>query len=87
MSLAQFIEQENRYRTFFNESPLDASKLTPEDAALLFRKIDSQMSPESLYRDGERRGAAARKVAKMLTSAFEELKARGFTPLVTLYNL
>jgi hypothetical protein len=87
MSLKQFVEQENRFRVFFKEPALDPETLTHDEATLLYRKIDSQLSPESLFQDGERRGAAAAKVKRMLLAAFQDLKAKGFTPPAPLYNI
>lgn len=87
MSLKQFIEQENRMRVFFKEPPLDPETLTHDEATKLFQRLDSNMSLEVLHADGERPASQARALAKMYTAAFKELRARGFTPPATLYNL
>jgi malate synthase len=86
MSLKQFIESENRLRAYFKEAPLDADKLTQEDATRLFQRLDSNMSPEHLHADGERPAAQARALDKMYRQAFTDLKAKGFTAPVQLYN-
>jgi hypothetical protein len=87
MSLKQFIEQENKMRAFFKETPLDADKLTQEDATKLFQRLDSNMSPEHLHADGERKPADARRLAKMYTQAFADLRAKGFAVPTQLYNM
>jgi hypothetical protein len=87
MSLKQFIEVENRRRAVLKEPALDADQLTVADATRLFQRLDSNMSPEVLHADGERSAADARGLARMYKKAFADLKARGFTPLVQLYNI
>jgi len=87
MSLKQFIESENRMRAFFKEPPLDAETLTHDEATKLYKRLDSNMSPEALFADGERPRAVAARLAKMYKQAFADLKAKGFTPPTELYNI
>lgn len=85
MSLKQFIAEQNRVAGFFNEPQIDINKITDEQAQKMFSRLDSNMSPEHLHMDGERSAAQARKFAKIYTDAFNELKAKGFTPRCKLY--
>jgi hypothetical protein len=87
MSLSKFIERENRYNRFFQMPLIHEDELTQEQATVLFRKLDSQMSPEHLHADGERPAAEARALTRMYTQAFQDLQARGFAAPRELYNL
>jgi hypothetical protein len=87
MSLQQFIDDENRLASFFKKPQIDIAKIDDAQAQEMFSRLDSNMSPECLFADGERPRAAAARLAKVYRKAFEELKAKGFTPTVTLYNL
>lgn len=87
MSLQQFVQDENRMAALFNKPVIDINNITQEQAEQMFQRLDSNMSPECLYADGERSKAAAARLAKIYRKAFEELMAKGFTPKATLYNL
>lgn len=86
MSLAKFIEQQNRMAKFFKTPEININTITDEQAQAMFKRLDSYMSPEVLHCDGERSAAEARKFAALYTQAFKDLKAKGFTPKVTLYT-
>jgi len=89
MSLKRLIEKQNMMARLFKE---DSSKFWNIDsidqvtADAMFRRLDSDMSPEALFADGERPRAQAAKLAKQYNSAFKELTAKGFRPTVELYN-
>lgn len=87
MSLKQFIERENQYRIVFKQEPYNINELDTETADILFRKIDNNLSPESLYADGERPRAQAQKLARMLVQASKDLQALGFNKPTGTYNL
>lgn len=87
MSLAKFIEQENRMRKFFKQPEYDVNNITPEDAQELFGKIDSNLSPEILACDGERPRSKQIRLAKIYRAAWAELRAKGFTPQGYCYNV
>ena len=87
MSLAKFIEQENRMRFFFKLPTYDVNNITPEHAQELFGKIDSNLSPEILACDGERPRAQQIALGKLYRAAWTELRAKGFTPEGYVYNV
>ena len=86
MSLAQFVEQENRSRKFFNKPAYDVAHLSPAEAQEIFWKLDSNLSPENLACDGERPRAEQIRLGKLYRQAFSDLRALGFAPQGYCYN-
>lgn len=84
MSLEKFVKRENFFNNFYRRPLIDIKKLTQEEAAVLFRKLDSNMSPENLYVNG---ALDAMAVERVCTQAFADLKALGFSPPENLCNL
>jgi hypothetical protein len=81
MSLAKFIEQENRVIRIFSlgEKEYDAKNLSEADKQRLGTRVASALSPEALTCDGELRGAKLQAKAKMLRAAKADLEALGVT--------
>ena len=71
--LAQYIEQRNRQRMWFNQPQIDPSNISPKDARELLDMLECDLSPENLCCDGELRGAPLRAKAKMLNEAKKAL--------------
>jgi len=87
VSLAKFIDRENVMRAFMQQPALDINNITQEQAAEMFQRLDSNMSPEVLYADGERPRAKAMALAKLYRKAWADLLARGFKPVDEFYNM
>jgi Holliday junction resolvasome RuvABC DNA-binding subunit len=87
MSLKTLVEQHNRMDRLFGGK--DQWSTTPDAkmAQAMFRRLDSNLSPEVVYQDGERRGAAAQKFSKAQHEAIKDLKALGFAPVEQMYNV
>ena len=86
MSLKKYIEQQNRYASWFKKDPY------PEPAALtvvqiqdLADQLEADLSPENLCCDGELRGAKLRAKSNMLNGAKADLQrlaeGKGYTIL------
>ncbi len=86
MSLAKFIEQENRFRNYVNLPLINVATIDNKVAQELFRKLNSNLSPEALFADGERPRAKAMALRKMYMQAIADIKAKGFVPEEELYN-
>ena len=89
MSLKLLIEKQNLMAKLFKEDPskfwnIDSINQATADA--MFSRLDSDMSPEALFADGERPRAQAAKLAKQYKAAFKELTDKGFRPSVAIYN-
>lgn len=86
MSLAALVESHNRMAVFFKQPLWSETEIDNEMAQTMFKHLDSNLSPENLFADGERPRAAAMKLKKQYEKAIAELKAKGFTPEFTTYN-
>ena len=88
MSLKVIVaEHNNMDNMFFGGKDQWSEKPTPEMAQVMFKRIDSNLSPEVVYMDGERKGAAAKKFADKQRAAAKDLEALGFKPEGEMYNL
>lgn len=87
MSLAKFIDRENRFRRVFGMPEYNVNNITDDDAQEIFGKLDSNMSPENLACDGERPRSEQAALAKVYKKAFNELRGMGFSPKDTVYNI
>jgi hypothetical protein len=87
MSLVKFIEQENRTRKFFNQTPYDINNISAADAQAMFQRLDSNLSPEILACDGERPRSEQIRLGKIYRQAFDDLRRAGFTPQGYVYNV
>jgi len=88
MSLKALIDNHNKMDAmFFGGKDQWPNPPTAQIAQTMFQRLDSNLSPEVVYQDGERRGAAAQKFAAQQHKAIAELKALGFTPIERMYNL
>lgn len=89
MSLALLVEEHNMMGRFFKEqSPWSTTDIDQKMADEMFKRLDSNLSPEVLFADGERPRSQAMALAKRYNKAITELKAKGFRPSssVTIYN-
>ena len=88
MSLKAVIDQHNKMDTMFfgGKDQWDFYNITPAMAEAIYSRLDSNMSPEALYADGERPRAQAQKLAKSYRAAVAELQAKGFKPAGEMYN-
>lgn len=77
-NLKKVIKEENSFAKFFDQPLIDENNITDEVAQKLFARLDSNLSPECLYQDGERSPAAAKKYEIMYVGAIKELQAMGF---------
>lgn len=87
MSLKQLVEQNNRMNAVFGGGENWTIPPTAKMAQQMFQRLDSNLSPEVIYQDGERRGAAAQRFKSQQEAAIRDLKALGFTPIERMYNL
>jgi hypothetical protein len=87
MSLKALVDQHNRMDALFGGK--DQWSVTPDAkmAQEMFKRLDSNLSPEVIYQDGERCGAAALKFKAQQLAAIRALEALGFTPVEAMYNL
>ena len=86
MSLKLLVEKQNIMARLFKDTPWDINNIDQAVADSMFSRLDSDMSPECLYADGERPSAQAAKLAKQYQTAYRELRAKGFSPTAELYN-
>ncbi len=86
MFLKQYVDSMNRVARAFKQPEIDLDNLLPGQVEQIFYKLDSDMSPESLYMDGERPANAAHALAASYTQVFEELKTLGYTPPKDIYH-
>lgn len=88
MSLKALVTQHNNMDAmFFGGKNQWSVHPTPEMAQDMFSRLDSNLSPEVVYQDGERRGAKAEKFKKEQLAAIAELKAKGFQPAREMFNV
>lgn len=87
MSLKALVEQHNKMDALFGGKDQWSVTPTAVMAEYMFQRLDSNLSPEVVYMDGERRGAAAQKFAAAQRKAIAELKALGFSPAGEMYNV
>lgn len=89
MSLALLVEEHNMMARFFKEQTTwSATDIDQAMADAMFKRLDSNLSPEVLFADGERPRSKAMALKKRYEKAIAELKAKGFRPSrsVTIYN-
>lgn len=77
MSLSVIIREVNAFR---RGPKIDPHYVTVGDSIELYEHIDSQLSPEWLYQDGERPHYLAMKRQSQLQAAAQTLASRGFRP-------
>lgn len=82
-NLTAFIEQENRWRAIFNQTPLDIS--TPGGVQHVADVIEGKLSPENLTCDGELPAVEVRRRHTFLIACAKELVA--LDPTVRFYEL
>jgi hypothetical protein len=80
-NLQSYIDQKNLFRTFFKKPLYNIKSLTPALAQELHDELENDLSPENLACDGELRGAALQRKARMLNGAQAELVRMGFKPV------
>lgn len=64
--LTEYIAQKNFVRKLFNQPKIDPANITPVQARELWDSLEADISPENLTCDGELKGAALKRKAKML---------------------
>lgn len=67
-NLSAYLDQKNRWRSIFGKPALQY----PKDRKHILDMLESDLSPENLTCDGELRGQALMKRAKLLQSALKE---------------
>ena len=67
-NLSAYLDQKNRWRSIFGKPALQY----PKDRQHILDMLESDLSPENLTCDGELRGQALMKRAKLLQSALKE---------------
>jgi hypothetical protein len=86
-ALVKIIEQQNFWRKFREQEPLDIDTLTTEQANDIYEGIDIGLSPENLHCDGEITRAQAVKKFNVYMQAVEELQKRGFPIPADCYEI
>jgi hypothetical protein len=77
-ALQSIISEQNIWRKFRGQEPLNIDTLTKEQADDLYEGIDCGLSPENLHCDGEITRAQAMSKYRTYMQAVKELKRRGF---------
>ena len=72
--LNQFIEDQNRWNSLFNKTPI-TFPLSQADVDDLAKSIDSKLSPENLTCDGERSRTESIRIGNYLNDVLDELNA------------
>jgi hypothetical protein len=85
--LRVFVEQENQLRSIFNRPVYYLNALSAEDVEGLFMRLDSNLSPEVLHRDGEAKKSEVIRNRKLYRGAIQDLLSMGFKPSRELYNI
>lgn len=73
-NLSQYIERINIFRELFKEEPIDINSLSTSDISSIKSKLESDLSPENLFCDGEISGQEARNKEMFLYSVHKELE-------------
>lgn len=82
MSLKKLIEDYNFWPKMTGKGeilPVNPKKLTAQQAAKLYSRLEGQLSPENLHCDGEISHAQAMAKYRMYHKAIAELQALGFS--------
>jgi len=87
MSLLKFVTDHNTMDQIFGGKDQWTVTPTPEMAQQMFSRLDSNMSPEALFADGERPRAQANRLAKEYRAAWADLLALGHKPQGQFYNM
>lgn len=82
-TLEAFIDRENRFAQIFGHTPLSIKNA--QDRQKIAQRIDSALSPENLYCDGEISTSQARVKYEFLSRAARQLVS--IDPTVTIYEL
>lgn len=85
--LHAYIEDRNRWSKFTGRPLLSVDTLTQAQAEMLYQSLDADLSPENLTCDGELRGAALQRRAKMFKGALADLRALGFHEPDNMWNI
>lgn len=86
MSLKALVEHNNSLNKLMGSGEDWTIPPTQAMAQQMFKRLDSNLSPEVIFQDGERRGAAAKKFQQQQLTAIKELKEMGFEPEGQMYN-
>lgn len=86
MSLQKFVDEQNLMAPLFNEPLIDLNALDQKIADAIFSRLDSNLSPEFLFADGERSRSKAMALKRKYEKAIKELVKKGFRPTVTMYS-
>lgn len=78
--LDNVIHNVNAVESLFSQAVINPKNIRESDAIRLFDHIDSELSPENLYQDGERSAGDADSIYQELVAAATELHSKGFTP-------
>lgn len=85
-NLTKFVDQENRMRKLFGDTPIDIQTLTNDTVQDLFLSLDRCLSIEALTMDGERPQSQVQKLRKEYMGAVKELVAMGYRPVIRPYH-
>lgn len=86
MSLQFLVEEHNIMAAFFKSPLWSTTDIDQATADAMFQRLDSNLSPEVLFADGERPRAKAMALKKKYEKAIAELRAKGFRPTKPMYN-
>lgn len=73
-NLKQYVDQKNFWNDLMKRPLIDIKNMTPKQVRSLLEDLECDLSPENLCCDGELRGAALQKKARMLNGAKRELE-------------
>ena len=79
-ALQKFVDGKNQFAKIFDQEPIDLSKLDDAMAQKIFDMLDGDLSPENLHCDGEITPTQARRKAKVLYNAGNDLLKAGYKP-------
>lgn len=86
MSLELLVKEHNIMAPFFKEPLWSTTDIDNQMAQSMFQRLDSNLSPEVLFADGERPRAKAMALKKKYEKAIAELLKKGFRPATAPYN-
>lgn len=86
MSLELLVKEHNIMAPFFKEPLWSTTDIDADMATAMFQRLDSNLSPEFLFADGERPRAKAMALKKKYEKAIAELLKKGFRPTGNVYN-
>ena len=75
-NLTQYINKINTIRTLFNEKKIDLNSLSKSDISAITSNLESDLSPENLFADGEISRQQAQQKELFFKNVLKELEEK-----------